>query len=144
MEGGETSSPGATSAPCHVGHMASTFSVHAAAHMALDIPPAPPQVFEKLGPSLFDFMRKNEYRPFPIDLVQEFSRQLIQAVAYLHGLQVGGLRAGVCFGAFVCGVCLFVSGRVSKVGADLHGLQVGGGGCALGGACLPACAWVCG
>jgi len=46
------------------------------------------QVFEKLGPSLFDFMRKNEYRPFPIDLVQEFSRQLIQAVAYLHDLHL--------------------------------------------------------
>jgi len=46
------------------------------------------QVFEKLGPSLFDFMRKNEYRPFPIDLVQEFSRQLIQATAYLHDLQL--------------------------------------------------------
>ncbi|KAF5836199.1 kinase-like domain-containing protein [Dunaliella salina] len=45
-------------------------------------------VFEKLGPSLFDFMRKNEYRPFPIDLVQEFSKQLIQAVAYLHDLHL--------------------------------------------------------
>jgi dual-specificity kinase len=46
------------------------------------------QVFEKLGPSLFDFMRKNEYRPFPIDLVQEFTRQLVQAVAYLHNLRL--------------------------------------------------------
>jgi dual-specificity kinase len=45
-------------------------------------------VFEKLGPSLFDFLRKNEYRPFPMDLVQEFSRQLLESVAYLHELQL--------------------------------------------------------
>lgn len=41
-------------------------------------------VFDKLGPSLFDFLRKNEYRPFPVDLVQDFARQLVQAVAYMH------------------------------------------------------------
>ncbi len=28
------------------------------------------QVFEKLGLSLFDYMRKNGYKPFPLDLVQ--------------------------------------------------------------------------
>lgn len=28
------------------------------------------QVFEKLGLSLFDYMRKNGYKPFPMDLVQ--------------------------------------------------------------------------
>lgn len=46
------------------------------------------QVFEKLGPSLFDFLRKNEYRPFPIDLVQDFSRQLLEGVAYMHELRL--------------------------------------------------------
>jgi dual-specificity kinase len=46
------------------------------------------KVFEKLGPSLFDFLRKNEYRPFPIDLVQEFSRQLLTSVSYMHELQL--------------------------------------------------------
>ncbi|KAJ9534697.1 hypothetical protein QJQ45_013058 [Haematococcus lacustris] len=46
------------------------------------------EVFEKLGPSLFDFLRKNEYRPFPIDLVQDFARQLICSVSYLHELQL--------------------------------------------------------
>ncbi|KAL6751344.1 kinase-like domain-containing protein [Haematococcus lacustris] len=45
-------------------------------------------VFEKLGPSLFDFLRKNEYRPFPIDLVQDFARQLLHSVSYLHELQL--------------------------------------------------------
>lgn len=46
------------------------------------------QVFEKLGPSLFDFLRSNSYRPFPIDLVQQFSRQLLEAVAYMHDLKL--------------------------------------------------------
>ncbi|CAL9768471.1 unnamed protein product [Musa acuminata subsp. burmannicoides] len=38
-------------------------------------------VFEKLGPSLYDFLRKNSYRSFPIDLVREFARQLLECVA---------------------------------------------------------------
>ncbi|KAK6920614.1 Protein kinase domain [Dillenia turbinata] len=38
-------------------------------------------VFEKLGPSLYDFLRKNNYRPFPIDLVREIGRQLLDCVA---------------------------------------------------------------
>lgn len=28
------------------------------------------QVFEKLGPSLYDFLRRNEYQPLPLALVQ--------------------------------------------------------------------------
>jgi hypothetical protein len=39
------------------------------------------QVFEKLGPSLYDFLRKNSYRSFPIDLVREVGRQLLESVA---------------------------------------------------------------
>lgn len=39
------------------------------------------QVFEKLGPSLYDFLRKNNYRSFPIDLVREIGRQLLDCVA---------------------------------------------------------------
>ncbi|KAL5072830.1 hypothetical protein RYX36_011814 [Vicia faba] len=38
-------------------------------------------VFEKLGPSLDDFLRKNNYRSFPIDLVREIGRQLLECVA---------------------------------------------------------------
>ena len=38
------------------------------------------QVFEKLGPSLYDFLRKNNYRSFPIDLVREIGRQLLDCV----------------------------------------------------------------
>jgi dual-specificity kinase len=43
-------------------------------------------VFEKLGPSLYDFLRRNEYQPFPVQLVQHFCRQLLEAIAYMHEL----------------------------------------------------------
>ncbi len=43
-------------------------------------------VFERLGPSLYDFLRKNAYRPFPADLVRAFGRQLLEATAYMHSL----------------------------------------------------------
>eukprot|EP01018_Ginkgo_biloba_P011417 Gb_01586 [translate_table: standard] len=45
-------------------------------------------VFEKLGPSLYDFLRKNNYCPFPIDLVRELGRQLLESVAYMHDLHL--------------------------------------------------------
>ncbi|XP_008796986.2 serine/threonine-protein kinase AFC2-like isoform X2 [Phoenix dactylifera] len=45
-------------------------------------------VFEKLGPSLYDFLRKNGYRPFPIDLVRELARQLLESVAFMHDLNL--------------------------------------------------------
>eukprot|EP01018_Ginkgo_biloba_P013914 Gb_36852 [translate_table: standard] len=43
-------------------------------------------VCEKLGPSLYDFLRKNNHRPFSVDLVREFARQILEAVAYMHDL----------------------------------------------------------
>eukprot|EP00850_Spirogloea_muscicola_P004530 SM000019S05074 [mRNA] locus=s19:737735:741346:- [translate_table: standard] len=43
-------------------------------------------VFERLGPSLYDFLRKNNYRPFTVDQAREFSRQLLESVAYMHEL----------------------------------------------------------
>uniref|UniRef100_A0A0D6R4S5 dual-specificity kinase n=1 Tax=Araucaria cunninghamii TaxID=56994 RepID=A0A0D6R4S5_ARACU len=45
-------------------------------------------VCERLGPSLFDFLRKNKYRPFPVDLVWDFGRQLLESVAYMHELRL--------------------------------------------------------
>ncbi|XP_043806248.1 serine/threonine-protein kinase AFC2 isoform X4 [Manihot esculenta] len=45
-------------------------------------------VFEKLGPSLYDFLRKNNYRSFPIDLVREIGRQLLECVAFMHDLRL--------------------------------------------------------
>uniref|UniRef100_N1QQU3 dual-specificity kinase n=1 Tax=Aegilops tauschii TaxID=37682 RepID=N1QQU3_AEGTA len=45
-------------------------------------------VFEKLGPSLYDFLRKNSYRSFPIDLVREFARQILESVTFMHDLRL--------------------------------------------------------
>ncbi|CAM8892330.1 unnamed protein product [Rhodiola kirilowii] len=45
-------------------------------------------VFEKLGPSLFDFLKRNKYMPFPVDLVREFGRQLLESVSYMHDIQL--------------------------------------------------------
>ncbi|KAM3235426.1 hypothetical protein P3L10_015462 [Capsicum annuum] len=45
-------------------------------------------VFEKLGSSLYDFLRKNNYRSFPIDLVREIERQLLDYVAFMHDLRL--------------------------------------------------------
>ncbi|KAL6969367.1 CAAX prenyl protease 1, variant 4 [Sarracenia purpurea var. burkii] len=45
-------------------------------------------VFEKLGPSLFDFLRKNNYRSFPVDLVREIGRQLLDCVAFMHDMRL--------------------------------------------------------
>lgn len=44
------------------------------------------QVCERLGPSLYDFLRKNNYRPFSVDLVRDFGRQLLESVACEHSL----------------------------------------------------------
>ncbi|KAJ3703276.1 hypothetical protein LUZ61_006981 [Rhynchospora tenuis] len=45
-------------------------------------------VFERLGPSLYDFLRRNSYRSFPIDLVREFARQILESVAFMHDLRL--------------------------------------------------------
>ncbi|KAK1577710.1 hypothetical protein Q3G72_024171 [Acer saccharum] len=45
-------------------------------------------VFEMLGPSVYDFLRKNNYHPFPVDLVRELGRQLLECVAFVHDLRL--------------------------------------------------------
>ncbi|XP_028951224.1 serine/threonine-protein kinase AFC1-like isoform X3 [Malus sylvestris] len=45
-------------------------------------------VFEMLGPSLYDFLRKNNYRAFPVDLVRELGRQLLECVAFMHDMRL--------------------------------------------------------
>ncbi|GLT79256.1 hypothetical protein SLA2020_507500 [Shorea laevis] len=46
------------------------------------------QVFEKLGPSLYDFLHKNNHRSFPIDLVWELGRQILESVVFMHDLHL--------------------------------------------------------
>ncbi|KAF2907743.1 hypothetical protein DAI22_12g122150 [Oryza sativa Japonica Group] len=45
-------------------------------------------VCEKLGPSLYDFLRKNSYRSFPIALVREVAKQLLECIAFMHELRL--------------------------------------------------------
>jgi len=40
--------------------------------------------FDKYGLSLYDFMKRNCYQPFLVPHIREFSRQLIEAVAFMH------------------------------------------------------------
>lgn len=45
-------------------------------------------VFETLGPSLYDYVKANEYRPVPLYALQAFADQLITSVAFLHAMQL--------------------------------------------------------
>ena len=42
-------------------------------------------VFECLGPSLYDFLKKHSYRPFPMKCIQDFLVQLLEALEFIHG-----------------------------------------------------------
>ncbi|VAI58051.1 unnamed protein product [Triticum turgidum subsp. durum] len=46
------------------------------------------QVCEKLGPSLYDFLRKNSYRSFPVAIVREVAKQLLECLAFMHDLRL--------------------------------------------------------
>lgn len=37
-------------------------------------------VFERYGMNLFELLRKNDYTGFPLDFVQSFAKQLLEAV----------------------------------------------------------------
>jgi len=41
-------------------------------------------VFESLGPSLYDFMKRHDYRPFPMICIQDFAVQLLETLEFLH------------------------------------------------------------
>lgn len=43
-------------------------------------------VFEKLGPSLYDQLRRNRFQPFPLDQVREYAFQLLESVNFVHNL----------------------------------------------------------
>ncbi|KAJ8569723.1 hypothetical protein K7X08_006300 [Anisodus acutangulus] len=65
-------------------------------------------VFEKLGPSLFDFLRKNSYRTFQVDLVCEIGRQLLECIACSCMICVSSIRT-------LSPNILFVSGDYIKM-----------------------------
>jgi len=41
-------------------------------------------VFELLGTSVFDFMKDNDYQPYPLEQVRHMAQQLIYSVKFLH------------------------------------------------------------
>lgn len=43
-------------------------------------------VFEKLGWSLYDCLKNNQFYPFTLSAIRCFTRQLIQALAYCHSI----------------------------------------------------------
>ena len=45
-------------------------------------------VFEPLGESLYQYIKRNRYKPLPLGCVQEFADQLVRAVAYLHSMKL--------------------------------------------------------
>jgi len=45
-------------------------------------------VFESLGPSLYDYLKRNKYQPFPMDYVQGFAQQLLEAIEFLHSFRL--------------------------------------------------------
>ena len=45
-------------------------------------------VFEKLGPSLYDFQKRQNYRPFPLACVRDFAKQLLETLEFLHSFRL--------------------------------------------------------
>ncbi|KAI7869018.1 kinase-like domain-containing protein [Spinellus fusiger] len=45
-------------------------------------------VFELLGQSIFDFLKSNEFRPFPSHHIQQFAKQLLTSVSFVHDLKL--------------------------------------------------------
>jgi dual-specificity kinase/CDC-like kinase len=41
-------------------------------------------VFEDLGPSLYDFVKRHNYQPFPMICVRDFARQLLETLEFMH------------------------------------------------------------
>lgn len=45
-------------------------------------------VFEKLGMSLYDYLKKHDFVPYPLTHVREFARQLLQALSFLRSVNL--------------------------------------------------------
>ena len=60
--------------------MIDRFSLSSTGHYCL--------AFECLGMSLYDFLKRHSYRPFPMYCVQDFARQMLEAVDFLHGFHL--------------------------------------------------------
>ncbi|CAK4076178.1 unnamed protein product [Aphanomyces euteiches] len=45
-------------------------------------------VFERLGCSLYDYLKKHEYKPFPIESIRAYAWQLLTSLKYLHSINL--------------------------------------------------------
>lgn len=45
-------------------------------------------VFERLGRSLYDFLKRNSYQGFQAEMVREFAHQIVQSVLFCHSIQL--------------------------------------------------------
>ena len=58
--------------------------------------------FEVLGLSLFDFLKQNNYYPYPIEQVRHISYQLCYAVKFLHDHNLSHTDLKVCIIKIFC------------------------------------------
>lgn len=45
-------------------------------------------VFETLGMSLYDFIKNNGYKGFPLTMIQHFAKQTLVALQFLHSINL--------------------------------------------------------
>eukprot|EP00123_Amoebidium_parasiticum_P015556 comp23029_c5_seq2/m.36810 comp23029_c5_seq2/g.36810 ORF comp23029_c5_seq2/g.36810 comp23029_c5_seq2/m.36810 type:complete len:522 (-) comp23029_c5_seq2:609-2174(-) len=45
-------------------------------------------VFDLLGLSIFDFLKQNDFHPFPVDQIQIITYQLIRAIKFMHSIKL--------------------------------------------------------
>lgn len=45
-------------------------------------------VFERLGPSLYDFLKRHNFQPFPMACIQDFTVQLLETMEFLHSFRL--------------------------------------------------------
>ena len=45
-------------------------------------------VFETLGASLYDLIKKNDYKPLPFDCVKDISKQMLEALDFLQSINL--------------------------------------------------------
>ena len=45
-------------------------------------------IFEKVGLSLFEFIKMNKYRGYSLPQIQSFAKQVLEGISYLHSLEI--------------------------------------------------------
>jgi serine/threonine protein kinase len=45
-------------------------------------------VFERLGKSLYSFLKKNDYIGYPLEQVRSFAYQILKAIAFCHSVDL--------------------------------------------------------